>query len=294
MMIAALLRKIRARGNASTPEQRQAEIMREVDAALAPEPPAPAPAHPVAVVAQPKRKTATLDRAAFFAHLRGGPLHHRSGDQVRGTEAILDAMAGEPISWVAYALATSWHETGDKMLPNVESLNYSVSGLLNTFGRHRISRADAERLGRKPGEPALSQSRQRQIANILYGGTWGRDNLGNTEPDDGWNYRGRGLSHVTGRANYGRSGRALGIDLLGNPAAMLDLDTAVRELTSGMKVGRYRPGNSFAIHLPTVGDASATQFGRARDIINGGRDRAADIAALALRFQGALRVAGWQ
>jgi len=35
-----------------------------------------------------------------------------------------------------------------------ESLNYSVEGLLRTFGRHRISAADCERYGRKPGQPA--------------------------------------------------------------------------------------------------------------------------------------------
>ena len=262
-----------------------AELSDELDQ----EPPKPMHHH----LGQEAEPVATLDRAAFFAHLRNGPLRHHSADQVKGTEAILDAMAGEPVSWVAYALATAWHETGGKMLPNVESLNYSVSGLQRFVRWARITRVDADRLGRKPGEPPLSLARQRAIANIIYGGSWGKRNLGNTEVDDGWTYRGRGLSHVTGRRNYAVSGAALGIDLLGNPAAMLDLQTAVRELTSGMKVGRYRPGNSFVIHLPTTGTANAMQFARARDIINGGRDRAADIAGAALHFQGALLRGGW-
>jgi len=228
---------------------------------------------------------------AFYASLRSGALRHRSTEQVAGTNAILAAMAGSPISWVAYALATAWHETGGKMQPNVESLNYSVAGLLNTFGRHRISRADAERLGRKPGEPALSATRQRAIANILYGGAWGRDNLGNIEPDDGWQYRGRGLAHDTGRRNYGLSGRAVGLNLLANPDGLLDLATAVSVLVSGMKTGRYT-GHNFVRHLPTVGEANAAQFGQARRIING-TDKAGDIAAHALAFQRALMAGGW-
>lgn len=84
----------------------------------------------------------------------------------------------------------------------VESLNYSVDGLLKTFGRHRISAADCAKFGRKPGQPA----NQNAIANIVYGGEWGRKNLGNTEPGDGWRYRGGGVKQITGRANYREAG----------------------------------------------------------------------------------------
>jgi putative chitinase len=83
-----------------------------------------------------------------------------------------------------------------------ESLNYSVEGLLRTFGRHRISAADCERYGRKPGRPA----NQEALANILYGGAWGAANLGNTEPGDGWRFRGSGFKQITGRANTIASG----------------------------------------------------------------------------------------
>lgn len=94
-----------------------------------------------------------------------------------------------------------------------ENLNYSVGALLKMFGRHRISAADAHRLGRKPGEGPLSPARQRALANILYGGSWGKRNLGNINPDDGWVHRGVGPMQLTGRSNHERLSRALGIPL---------------------------------------------------------------------------------
>lgn len=244
----------------------------------------------VSPIMQPPVPPKGFDKAAFFARLREGPLRHRTPEQVKGTEHILEACEGLPISWAAYALATAYHETGGDMSPNVESLNYTVAGLLNTFGRHRISRADAERLGRKPGEPALSITRQRAIGNILYGGTWGRDNLGNTEPDDGWTYRGRGMAHDTGRRNYDLSGKAVGVDLLSQPHDLLRADIAAKVMVSGMKSGRYT-GRAFVHFLPSKGEATANQFGQARRIING-TDKMGEVAAHALTFQRALKAGG--
>lgn len=91
------------------------------------------------------------------------------------------------------------HES--RFRPAAESLNYSIAGLKATFSSYRISRADCDLYGRKPGRPANQQA----IANRVYGGTWGRNNLGNSEPGDGWRYRGRGLIQLTGRSNYRRT-----------------------------------------------------------------------------------------
>jgi putative chitinase len=45
----------------------------------------------------------------------------------------------------------------------------------------------------------------------------GRKDLGNTQPGDGVRFKGRGLLQLTGRANYQEYGRALGVDLVGQP-----------------------------------------------------------------------------
>jgi putative chitinase len=81
-----------------------------------------------------------------------------------------------------------------------ESLNYSVEGLQKFVKWKRITASQADQYGRKPGQKANRQ----MIANIIYGGAWGKKNLGNTLPNDGWNLRGSGAIQTTGRANTQR------------------------------------------------------------------------------------------
>ncbi|QIG74755.1 lysozyme-like protein [Rhizobium phage RHph_I42] len=79
-----------------------------------------------------------------------------------------------------------------------ENLNYRAEGLVGTFGAKRISAAQAQKVGRTPEHAADP----RAIANIVYGGEWGKINLGNIGPDDGWRYRGSSIKQLTGLSNF--------------------------------------------------------------------------------------------
>lgn len=56
----------------------------------------------------------------------------------------------------------------------------------------------------------------------------GRKDLGNTQPGDGVRYPGRGIFQCTGRDNYARYGKRLGLDLLKEPALAERPDISVR------------------------------------------------------------------
>lgn len=106
------------------------------------------------------------------------------------------------------------HESGNfKTLQ--ENLNYKAEALMKLFGRSRISEADCMRLGRR--DDIKQKADQDGIANVIYGGDFGRKNLGNTEFGDGAKYKGRGLIQLTGKANYTQAGDSLGVDLINNP-----------------------------------------------------------------------------
>lgn len=124
---------------------------------------------------------------------------------------------------VAHALAQQSVETGG-FAKMVESLNYSCEGLRATFSSKRISDADCQRLGRKAGQAA----NQEGIANLVYGGAWGKQNLGNDQPGDGWKFRGRGAKQTTGRFNYGEVMKVTGIDVISNPDLLADPDAGMQ------------------------------------------------------------------
>lgn len=107
----------------------------------------------------------------------------------------------------------------------VESLNYKASALTSLFGRHRITPEQAQQYGRTADHPA----NQEMLGNILYGGPFGIQQLGNTQVGDGYKFRGRGLKQLTGRDNYRRFSKAwLGDEsLLDRPERVAEPEGAV-------------------------------------------------------------------
>lgn len=125
----------------------------------------------------------------------------------------------------------------------VESMNYTAAGLMATFPRSRITAEQCQALGRKPSEDTVPLERQRKIANLVYGNRYG-----NTRPDDGWTYRGRGLKQVTFLANYIACGAALGLDLLHHPE-LLEVDQHAADSAgwfwSANNLGRFVDSGDF-------------------------------------------------
>lgn len=113
---------------------------------------------------------------------------------------------------IAMFIAQIGHESGG-FTSLVENLNYSADRLVPVFGSKRITEQQAAALGRTKTQSA----NQRAIANLVYGGDWGKRNLGNQAAGDGWKYRGRGLKQITGLANYKDCGIALKVDLVTHP-----------------------------------------------------------------------------
>ena len=84
--------------------------------------------------------------------------------------------------------------------------------------------------------------------------------LGNTEPGDGARFRGRGFVQLTGRFNYARYSKALGVDLLRQA-----------ELANAPEVAALLLAHFLADRADSLRSALvAGQFARARKIVNGG------------------------
>lgn len=76
-----------------------------------------------------------------------------------------------------------------------ENLNYRAETLDKIFPKYFV----------KAGRNAAEYAKQpEKIANIVYGGR-----MGNTQPGDGYKFRGRGIIQLTGRDNYTAFGKTL-------------------------------------------------------------------------------------
>lgn len=210
-----------------------------------------------------------MDIAAFFTSLRrrnngvfGTSLSQK---QVEGMEAILDAGGHLPLTHLAYALATAYGETGGRMQPIQENMNYSAKRIPQVFSPGRL----------RGHTPAQLAGNPEKLANVVYGGM-----LGNNQVGDGWKYRGHGLVQLTGKDNFRKFGERIGVDLVTHPERALGMDIAAKALIAGIEEGLYT-GVKASDFLP--GD-----YRNARRIINGTFE-AEKYAGYARAFEAALK-----
>ena len=107
---------------------------------------------------------------------------------------------------IAFLLANAEVETGFD--GKSENLNYRAPDIMkfkNAKGKEDYVRKIANVPGVKPGD-------QKAIGNLIYG-----DRMGNKAPDDGWKYRGRGFTQITGKDNYKAVSKIVGTDYVGDP-----------------------------------------------------------------------------
>lgn len=200
------------------------------------------------------------DPKAFFDAMRAtkvlGPV--LDAGEVSGCEAILAACAGHmPTSWTAYALATAFLETAGTMQP------------ISEYGGPAYFRKMYDIEGARP-----DKARE----------------LGNLTPGDGVRFHGRGYVQLTGRRNYVKAGKELGVDLVADPEAAKRPDIAAGVMVRGMNEGWFT-GKKLNDYIASNPDLK--QFTAARRIING-QDRAADVAGYAMTFYAALKAGGWK
>lgn len=114
---------------------------------------------------------------------------------------------------LAAFIAQTAHESGSYCIA-AENLNYSDKGLLATFPKY-FNATNVEEYARNP----------QKIASHVYASRLGN---GPEASGEGWNYRGRGFIQITGKDNYTKCGKSIGVDLIANPAYLETIDGAMK------------------------------------------------------------------
>lgn len=103
---------------------------------------------------------------------------------------------------IACFFAQCSHESGG-FKAKIENLNYSAEALNRVFPAYFGTKRNAAEYARNP----------EKIANVVYNDANRKSKLGNTEPGDGWKFRGRGYIQLTGRTNYTGFSKFMGMGI---------------------------------------------------------------------------------
>ena len=200
-----------------------------------------------------------IDRRFFFDTVRDALFKGAlSGPQVEGMTAILDfweeRMADADRRWLAYILATAFHETAYTMQPVRETLATSDARAVEIL------------------ETAFANGKLSWVKTPY----WRPD-------EDGKTWLGRGLVQLTHKRNYEAMSALTGIDLVAEPDRAMEMGPAVSILIEGMVQGSFSK-HKLADHLNAAND----DWINARRIVNG-TDRAEKLAGYGKTFLAAIR-----
>jgi putative chitinase len=222
-----------------------------------------------------------MDKAKFYAALKrkdSGIFSNRLAQtQVDSLEVILTEAAKRnlPLRHLAYVLATPYHEVGAALVPKAENLTYLSAARIRAVWPTRFKTIEA-------AKPYVRNPQA--LANKVYGGR-----LGNSAPNDGWNYRGRGYPQTTGKENYQESGELVGVDLVAAPERMLEPRIAAVTMIESMMRGLYT-GKKLSDFI----NGAKVDYKNARAIINADvKSNGNKIAGYARGFEKALVEAGY-
>ncbi|WP_082107177.1 glycoside hydrolase family 19 protein [Chromobacterium vaccinii] len=138
--------------------------------------------------------------------------------------AMLQAGIRDPKEQAMFLAQTHQESGGFTRLQ--ESAKYRANKLLEVFPR-----LAQQGITTTAQAQALIDSGPDRVFNAIYGGTWGRKQLGNTQAGDGARFKGRGFMQLTGRSNYAAASKALNLDLLAHPEQAEDPVIAARIAT---------------------------------------------------------------
>lgn len=104
--------------------------------------------------------------------------------------------------------------------------------------------------------------------------------LGNTEPGDGFKFRGRGLIQLTGKDNYKRIGKQIGVDLVSNPDLVFDSKIGPKVVAAFVKNKLGDKVNSFKSQSEANKEVTKAVVGASVDLTKGfGAEQLAKVEA---------------
>ena len=188
-------------------------------------------------------------------------------------------------------LSTIGKESGFKINRSETSYkNTSAARIRSVFGSRFKGMSDAEIDAIKKDDNTFWDK--------VYGGEWGRRNLGNTQPGDGAKFIGRGFNGITGRSNYQRYTELLrkngtNADLVSNPNLLYDPEIAAETnalyffqgLTNPLIIKKYgnKDPNDFKDFITALKAAVNANAGPGNDINSGFLKQSYDAALAASR-----------